>query len=340
MKNSMSVLIAIMFASILLCATDQIKAQRPIDPPTHMECNEYATTPIDHCPPLNTGMSWDCMLGYIYFDSLCRANLTWGQLDSLAKAINSMDTLRPFLRFQYAMNEYDASLYDEFMFYGIDITPGYKTPPAIILSLLLDREDSILGHYSKVRFLANTELILHVKVVEVTSDIEPTINRPLQCFKAIILDTIKGKNFPSNLYYTLPGGKLHREPQSEGYPAIGFVISPEWQKYGTPSDFRVVATDSAGHRAISGSNQFGENAVAVDSEYIVCLNVQKEVYDGAHVFRDYWPATHYSPEAGLFRINPDHKVMIPSDFFGYGTSVPLATFLSMIRADIHNIVAH
>jgi hypothetical protein len=130
----------------------------------------------------------------------------------------------------------------------------------------------------------------------------------------------------------------HQNPKLSS--SNNFVYSPSWKKGIYRSDLVATGVDSAGHERIPCDNCYGVNALQAGHDYIVLLRTVPLDYDGSVSYYNYYPVSSYSPEGGFFEIDGLNNVVIPSKFFGYGTQVPLATFMSAIRTDISNITSH
>ncbi|MDP4237721.1 MAG: hypothetical protein Q8919_14855, partial [Bacteroidota bacterium] len=93
-------------------------------------------------------------------------------------------------------------------------------------------------------------------------------------------------------------------------------------------------------RAMPCPECYGTSSIQESKEYIVFLSSMLLDYNGTTSYYTYWPLKGYSLEGGIFPIDGDGNVLIPSNFFGYGTSLPLALFESDIRKDIDSIILH
>ena len=332
-----------MFALILFltAGVSVAFAQRRIDTlPTTQGCYRQPIAPISAIPTLHSDMPLDCILGYIYFDSLCRGVHTRNQLDSLANIIVSWDTLKPFMRFQYRMSEYDADLYEEYCDASSALNPSYYLIPAVPRYVLKQRQDSILGFRNKLSYLTMASTILHIRVDTVTDSFDslasyPKWPLPLKCVRATVLDTIKGIHIRQSDDFSYGGSHI-----LSTVSLINFAFSPYWQKLNPRGDNAGIGVDSLGNNYFACDSCFGFNAVQSGKEYIVFLQDIFLDYDGTNSYYTYWPFATYSTEGGIFPIDGLGNVKIPSNFFGYGNSVPIATFESSIRSDINTIISH
>lgn len=317
-------------------------AQRVVSGPVNSGCYRQAVQPIQSVPTLHSDMGLDCMLGYIYFDSLCRTPLERYQLDSLTNLISSWDTLKIFMRMKYRMSEYDPILYKEYLLSGPPVYHSYVTTPSVIDQLLSERMITNLGK-TKLPYITTASAILHIHVTEVHSDSDtmatiPVAPLPMTCVRADILDVIKGINLPMCEQLTVPGASGYKQILTT--PCIEFNFSPVWEKELLRGDVVNTAVDSSGNVIPNCVNCYGLASVTTGKDYIVFLRAVPLDYDGTSFYFALWPLSSYSAEGGIFPIDENGNVESVSDFFGYGHSVPVADFLSSLRVDIQKITDH
>jgi hypothetical protein len=286
-------------------------------------------------------MHVDCRLGYSYFDSVCRTIRTRDELLALAGRIRSWETAKMFACFLYRMSEYDADLFEEYRDAGAALNSQYQVIPAVEAGVLRDRIDSILGMRSKLMLLIDASTILRIHVDAVYDDVDsfastPVYPLPLRCVYASVVDTIKGQHWRLGVQ-PLSAMKVNRQTVQ---PEINFIFSRYWQKVKSRGDAIFVGIDASGHEHVPCDSCYDINALEAGKNYIVYLNSVLLDYDGVHSFYNYFPCVGYSQEGGFFEIDASNNVLIPSNFFGYGKAVPLATFMSRIRQDISSITSH
>jgi hypothetical protein len=165
----------------------------------------------------------------------------------------------------------------------------------------------------------------------------PVSPLPLECITAQVIDTIKGKHFRQ-----CDGREAYVNSRTEGsglYSCISFDFSPYWKKIPTMTCVVVTSIDAKGNVEPPSADCYGTNSIRTGGDYIVFL---KNIYldnDSTNTYFTYWPFGNYSMEGGIFEIDAAGNVQIPSDFFGYGKSVPLSRFKELIRRDITTITA-
>ncbi|HET9136932.1 MAG TPA: hypothetical protein VFO76_09860 [Candidatus Kapabacteria bacterium] len=233
------------------------------------------------------------------------------------------------MRFEYKMREYDADLYNEYQAAAGKIVNGHKSPGAIS-DIINKKMKLILGDNNKLAYLTHADLILHVRVKSIYADVDtmasiPIEPLPLLCVQAMIIDTIKGLHIRNGGYEDC--GKC-----------ISFNFSPYWKK----ANFNHVVDKDLDSNGMPQPCDicYGNNSLQVSKDYIVFLRDKFLDYNGVNSFYTYWPFGGYSSEGGIFQIDESNNVLIPSDYFGYGVSVPLSNFESLLRNDINTIAAH
>jgi hypothetical protein len=321
----------IIVVALLLSSINSL-AQRRVEAPTSTGCFRQIHAPILYAPPLHSDMPLDALHGYMYFDSLSRSFTGWSQVDSFATLITGNDTLKHFLKYRFAMSNYDDILFSEYLNFGQTVNSMYKTTPGYILQKLTERENLILGSRNKKIMLTHASLILHLKITSVHLEWDSLAHIPVsplvqQCITAQVLDTIKGMHF---LSHTTSSGTFLSTPSI----FINFSLSPLWGKGPTESHLRTGVDYRDSANVVSPCvNCFGTKSLIPGSEYIVFLGSQALDFDGINSYYDYWPMSSFEPQGGIFPI-VGGNVIDSSNYWGYGTSVSLSGFESSLKADI------
>jgi len=323
-------------------------AQRRIDSlPTTMGCYRQPVTPISQVLTLHSDMPFDCLLGYIYFDTLCRGLGSYHQADSLIGLINSWDTMKVFMRYMYRMQEYNADLYKEYLYGAGDIATNYNVVPGAIEHKFWKQMNEKLGPKNKLNYLAITPVIVHIRVVDVSSSSDSLCSNPIwpqprKCVTAIVIDTIKGMHLRQGTPFLGYTSKVNnQDPQTE-YSWINIAYSPLSTKLNERGDAISLSTADSSVSAIllDCPDCYGNSVFLPDKEYIVFLENLFLDYNGTYSYYEYVPYNSYNHEGGVFPINPTGNVQVPSNYFGYGTSIPLNTFKNLLNADIESIISH
>ena len=324
-------------------------AQRPTSKPATIGCYRQPITPISAIPTLHSDMPLDCILGYIYFDSLCRSFSSWDQsdamLDSLVPHITSWDTMRSFMRFMYRMQEYDADLYVEFIQSARYLDTSYRLMPGAFELRFIEQMRSVLGYYNKLAYLTIAPVILHIKVIDTTASYDslcpvPVWPLPRKCVSAIVLDTIKGIHLRSGTTIAFKQ-VIKRDKPLSMLSWINIAYTPTSAKPSAGGDVSIGQPfDSTGLAPFQCDSCFGWNALIPGNEYIVFLDDGFLDYNGTNSFYEYVPYNGFNSEGGIFPVDSSGNVLSSDNYFGYGPLVPLSTFETDLQADIQSIVSH
>lgn len=302
--------------------------------PTTSYCYRIAQPPITSVPPLHTDMDLETLLGYVYWDSLMRSAVP-DSIISGFKAMQSIDSIKPFMRFLYSITNYDAALFDEYWMTGNKINPSYWGPPGAVLSAIRKKICGAIGYATPTDYLINTSYVLHIRVLSVASDSDTTFipwrrvgrSMPIRCVQAQILDTVKGFHLLSELCGSPMAREKGSQPLSDSTPCIRFFYSPIWPRQ---------VFDCNSFELNYGTNPYGDSAFAEDSEYIVFLQANYLDYDGTNAYFDVQPITTYDSVGGVYPI-VGGMVQDAHNFFGLGTSVSVSNFEAGLRNTINSI---
>ena len=329
---------------ISLSFNDTVYALRRIDSiPTTMGCYRQPVTPISVIPTFHSDMSLDCLLGYIYFDSLCRG-VTSHQIDSMVALIDSWDTMRVFMRFMYKMQEYDADLYKQYLGDAVALDSNYKVAPATVEMKLINRLRNLLGQKNKLIYLSAAPVVVHILVEDTTLSYDslcrvPVWPQPRMCVSAYVIDTIKGMHLRPGDCGQYRSNKGNIPQAYDG--CINIAYSPVGLKPHSRGDVILIPDDSAGNPAPYVCDScYGETALVPGHEYIVFLQDSYLDFNGTSCFFEFTPYATYNGEGGVFPIDIHGNVLVDDNYFGYGTSVPLNTFKLDLLTDIQSIVSH
>jgi hypothetical protein len=245
------------------------------------------------------------------------------------------------MRFMYKMAEYDADLFKEYLFAAGAIAPSYHVNPIYVEYKFILHMWDVLGRQNKLAYLTVAPVILHIHVVDVEDDNDslcstPIWPYPLKCVRAVIVDTIKGTHIRQGDPVT-----GYRPPSHGNNHAVQSVSSWVDIEYSpvTPKSYSVGDLVSGGDDSQCDSC-YGMNALVPGNDYIVFLEDSFLDYNGIHSFYEYVPYATYNYEGGIFPIDSSGNVLSQDNYFGYGASIPLFTFETLLKADIQSIVSH
>ncbi len=285
----------------------------------------------------------DCILGYIYFDSLCRGLRSSAQVDTLLSRITSWDTLRIFMRFLYKMEEYDPDLFREYEFGAVYLDTNYNISPALVAYKFWEYMNNMLGRKNRYNYLSEVSLILHIRVFDVQTTYDSLCNFPFnapprKCVSAYVIDTVKGLHFRSCDYDFYKQYHKGSKPQ-DAIPCISIMYSPFSPKSYAYSDHIVIPIDTTS-TDFPCDKCYGQTALESGKDYIVFLEDLFLDYNGLNSFYEYTPYPTYNEEGGIFPIDSNGNVLSEDDYFGYGVSTSLPAFETSLRSDIQSIILH
>jgi hypothetical protein len=185
----------------------------------------------------------------------------------------------------------------------------------------MDSIRGTFGYYDKRTYFVEAPVILHIHIVDETDNDTQRYSYPhelLKCVTARVVTKIKGRHMQmvkSNSLYA-PDSFVH------------ITYYPKIRRTG---------------RTDEGNWDPSENdALEPGRDYIVFLENEYNGYNGRSSFYKYTPYSFFYDEHSIlvFPIDENGNVLIPSNYFGYGTKVPLKTFEADLKADIQSIVSN
>jgi hypothetical protein len=286
------------FSLVLLASS--AGAQIPVGEATTTYCHRIARRAITQVPPITRDMNERARLGYIYFDSVMRAPVTDSWFKSF-ESMQSLDSLKSFVRVLYEVTDYDPALFKEYCSVGQHLAPAYWGRPATIYGAVHKKAFQTLGYTSIENYLLNASYVVRVKVTDVFSDSDVDAGArfvmpgraamPLRCFAAKVLKRYKGQ-------VMLDRGSVHSLTDSSDY--LHAYYSPVWTKdVFTANSFGVV-------RQWGGSlpaNSYGYDALERDSEYLLFLTCDYLDYDGTKAYFSVSFMPGYDSTGGVFPIH-------------------------------------
>jgi len=292
-------------------------------------------------------MSLDAFIGYLWFDSVMRSLTSHAEVDSLKRQLNSFDTIKQFLRYYYALTDYDAILFRDYLSEGYYVNSSYPFSPLLVSNAVQSRIGYRTGVSAKIKFLVSSGPILHI----VADDVELQSHNyggpardsihTFACIMAHVLDTIKGRHFLSGPcydgYHSKKGGRSNESASLPTESCITFSYDTSFFR-GPNNSVMYIDHDSLGN-LLPCIPCYGSNAAISGGEYIVSLIPYPLGRDTISDFYSYVPFAPYEKTGGIFPVI-EGNVQDPSNFFVYGTSVPIADFENDIKADISTIQSY
>lgn len=280
--------------------------------------------------PLETGMPYDVMLAYVFYDSLAR-RIKEPAVAALYDNLTYSDTLRYAMKYCYKMMDYNPVLFEQFRRYNDSRRRS-----------ALDRSEVFYKLYKKVEktspspfvetLLCQSSIIAHIRVTDTISLVDESNTTPfvIPTVAATILDTIKGRILPPCLNF-YPTEKPHDNvplPFVNSNACLQFSYMLDWQRI--PFGSNIV---------YSGETMVDANGVPwvqKDKEYIVFLNFGAACSDSLYTYHDLGIFGIRSSSNNIYRI-VDGKVLDSDNDFGLGTTPTVETFKNTLRQKIYAI---
>ncbi len=278
-------------------------------------------------PPLNMGMPFDVLLGYIYYDSLCRT-MTRHAIDSFASRLTNSDTLTHALKYLYEMDDYNPVTFSQWL----KVTPSlghYKTSPGYVYTNLIRVASAIIPDTQRTAILSGSDFIAHVRINSIQS-YDDTAQSDLQnevIVDCAVLDTIKGDVYPPCLGTIALHGKGSRTSSIED--CLQFVYSPSSPRMAPSGDVLYSWMPRL-------QDSLGNPWISVDQEYVVFLSIRGLGNDSSNFVLTIYPAMFKSSVSGLYPIQSG-VVQDTNNDFGFGANLPTADFIAALRSRIYSL---
>jgi hypothetical protein len=324
-RCTMNILVALATVSLLLSINLTSSAQgiSPIVDSSYVLYNQVAQ--LTSFPPLNTGMPFDVLIGYIYLDSLRRQSPR--SVDSFVSRLTNSDTLRNALKYLYEMDDYNPITFLQYA--GGTPAPGhYKNSGARLRAMLINQATIVIPDTNRTAMLGS-DIIVHVLVTNLESKYDSSYGCafPNQVIVTCrVIDTVKGRVLPSCVGgATSKDNNLHTLTTSNCFQ---FCYSPQEHLWGNTTNLqqRPLMVDS-----------LGNPWVKLNSEYLAFLDLQGVGGDSLRTYYTVCLATKYQTTQGcLYRISSG-KVIDPNNDFGFGVNLSTSDYLSALRARIYRL---
>ncbi|HZV13327.1 MAG TPA: hypothetical protein VFA55_08930 [Candidatus Kapabacteria bacterium] len=285
-------------------------------------------------PPLNSGMPFDVMVGYIYGDSLAR----YAGLKATDNAIANMyyaDTIRELAKYMYELDDYNPV---NFYLWGrTDPLRRFKwISPMYVRIQSCERMETVFPDSLRTADISWADYIADVHVNYTIEGVDfgsPGLRLHPVKVDCTVLDPIKGQVFPppipDNIYSAHE--VKHQGSSTVSIPGdtIQFEYTMEWDRTNHGED--ALFGDST-----LGNIKTGARWIQPDSEYIVFLSFVGLGQDHSGAYCSLYPESIIGTNSGMYPVR-DGKVYDIRNDFGFGTGLTVAQFKSALRAKIYSI---
>lgn len=280
--------------------------------------------------PLETGMPYDVMLAYVFYDSLAR-RIKEPSVAALYDNLSYSDTLRYAMKYCYKMVDYNPVLFERFRRYN-DTHRRYALDRSEVFYKLYKKVEKTSPNPFMETLICQSSIIAHILVTDTVSliDTSNSTHFVTPAVTAIVLDTLKGRVLPPCINF-YPAEKRQENtplPLMTSNSCLQFSYMLDWQRI--PFGSNIV---------YSGETMMDENGVPwvqKDKEYIVFLNFGAACSDSLYTYHDLGIFGIRSSSNNIYRI-ANGKVLDPENDFGLGTTPTVADFKNALRQKIHSI---
>jgi hypothetical protein len=279
-------------------------------------------------PPLNTGMPYDVLLGYLGMDSLCRT--TPGiVIDSLLQVVKYSDTTRYALKYLYEVDDYNPLLYYSWKYTYAGKNHYNNDAPNYLNDVFLSYVWHTFPDSGRASTLGTADMILHIIVIDTETHIDTNSLLASQSIRVTyaVLDTIKGQILPLH-----PSGGFNNQKQKHiaDYLNVGyFEYSPQWGRLPGLADDII-----AGRGNLVWFD--GTPWIKAGGEYIVFLRFQY-IWDGNSAsYYTVWPFMGCSKMGSMYPVTSGIVDDRYNDW-GLGSSPTVQSFIAGLRTKIYSI---
>lgn len=301
---------------LLLLAKVDLNGQPPCQPST---ISYFFSLPhLQNYPPINSGMPYETIIGYIVSDSVCKT-FRADTLNSFIQKLTFNDTLKYFMKYYYWMVDYNPLV---FLQYTINSPQNYLKPRFIEEDL----NHQIWKSTKSVALdlISESYYILHVYVSD-TINVE-NVNwtgygcKNMTVVSSQVIDTLKGKVIPM---------------LESGTNNIAAKNSPKLQTTGNIFIFNFCNQwERINQVELNDGN--GNAWLLPNFEYILFLKPRIICNDSTNSYISMYPIGNHSQSFGMYRIQDGLVHDIGNDF-GLGEYVPVAIFKQNLQTLINQI---
>ena len=279
-------------------------------------------------PPLNSGMPYDVMIGYIDMDSVCRT-ATANQIDSVYSVATYSDTSRYALKYLYEVDDYNPLLYYSWKYTYAGKNHYNNDAPNYLNDVFLSYVSHSFPDSGRASTLATADMILHILVIDTESHTDTNSLLARQSIRVdyVVLDTIKGQVLPLHHWNGFQNIKQKHVTDYEN--AGSFEYSPQWGRL-----------PGLGDDIIGGRGNLvwfdGTPWIKAGGEYIVFLRIQ-QIWDGdSDSYYTVWPFAGCSKMGSMYPIT-NGIVDDRYNDWGLGPTPTVQNFMDGLRARIYSI---
>jgi hypothetical protein len=148
-------------------------------------------------PPLNSGMPYDVMIGYIMGDSLARG-MSRAKQDSMLRDLTYSDTLKYALKYLYEMADHDPIRFYQWGLFR-PVPDLYPSSPAVLRNRIVEAAVKLMPDSSRTAVLCSADIIAQVKVSATQGKIDTMASfaKHAVLVTSSVVEPIKGGRIPN-----------------------------------------------------------------------------------------------------------------------------------------------
>jgi hypothetical protein len=314
---------------ILLFLSSTVGHSQPTPPVKFGGPLFYAFPLLTQYPPLNTGMPFNVLIGYIGGDSIVR-NAPESLIRDVTKNLTYADTAKYAAKYMYELDDYDPVTFFRWCYTQPTAGMYPSGGPGFVKGRALARMVKIFPPNLNAYPLLYSDYIAHIKVTQTvaTTDSTASFAKTVVLVTSYILDTVKGKRVPFCLNEQFRAKEEGRTMQSALGACLNWDYALEWKRLNHSPD--------KSHDDSSFVDGEGNQWIQESKEYIVFLRYESLRRYDTYNYADLFPVTGWGSCGGMYPII-DGRVYDPYNDFGYGSNLTVEQFEAALRNNIYSI---
>lgn len=313
----------------LLVPSDSSKAQSILSPPCRPKYGglTFRLPYVEQMPPLNSGMTFDELIGYIVLDSAMRGSELGDMVDFVNRQTSMNDTLKMMRKYYYLLGDNNPPLFHQYFLQCRNPGIPYVYDALIRKCVSFSVSPIIDG------LLLRSNVVARVtpRCIRRITDSTAAWAKTTDVVYASVSDTIKGKKLPVYNQYLNHCNNFLRpaSPASVGDNSgyIQFHYAEEWDN---TTNTKAKYQDSVVMREYS--------------EYLVFLDYSLVCADSTSMYCPTYPGRYKTPvldddsyRLAIYPIEND-KILDPDNSLGLGTQPNYQVFLQAVEQKINSFL--
>ncbi len=276
-------------------------------------------------PMYSTGMPYDVLIGYIALDTIAYHSNKLDYYNFIERQTFN-DTLQKIMRYYYEISDYNPILFAQSIRYWDSLI---QVTPLEMQKYFNEKVGKVSPTPYLDRALLEHEYILHISVTDTLYNQIPDYpgaSSEIYNITATVLDTIKGRVFPSCKTLTVMPDSSYGELQEFPSSCVQFLYSPAWGFWKGHSMHRI--EDDNGNAWVKKNKEY----IVFINLGIVCTTPTNDYYTMSPLGLPYKSYTFlmFPIENGI--------VIDPGNEFGFGYNLTVQQWKTALRNRINTII--